>query len=76
LEDVETSFPNLPCWNKKLHWWKWRERKILKEQQRVVSYGNALHLLLALNHYKRTNLLITDEIVSQIKKLATKPRPN
>jgi hypothetical protein len=68
LEDVETSFPNHPCLNKKLHWWIWRERKILKEQQRVVSHGNALHLLLALDHYKRINQLITDEIVSQIEK--------
>jgi 23S rRNA U2552 (ribose-2'-O)-methylase RlmE/FtsJ len=68
LEDVETSFPNHPWWNKKLHWWKRRERKILKEQQRVVSFGNALHLLLALDHYKRIHLPITDEIVSQIAK--------
>jgi hypothetical protein len=40
---------------------------MLKEQQRV-SYGNAFHLLLALDHYKRINLPITDEILSQIEK--------
>jgi len=65
---VETSFPNNPWWNKKLHWWKWHKRKILKEQQRIISFGNALHLLLALDHYKRINLPITDEVIGKIAK--------
>lgn len=66
LEDVETSFPNHPWWNKKLHWWKLRERRLLREQQRIVSYGNALHLLLALDHYKHIGVAVDDGVVSQI----------
>ena len=68
LEDVETSFPNHPWWNKKIHWWKLRERRVLREQQRIVSYGNALHMLLALDHYRRINVAIDDVVVSQIAK--------
>lgn len=68
LEDAETSFANHPWWNKKLHWWKFRERKALREQQRIVSFGNALHLLLALDHCHRIHAPIDDELASQIAK--------
>ena len=68
LEDIETSYPSHPWWSKKLHWWKLRERKVLREQQRIVSYGNALHLLLALDHCKRIKATIDDAVVDQIAK--------
>ena len=68
LEDIETSYPSHPWWSKKLHWWKLRERKVLREQQRIVSYGNALHLLLALDHCKRIKATIDDSVVDQIAK--------
>ena len=68
LEDIETSYPSHYWWSKKLHWWKLRERKVLREQQRIVSYGNALHLLLALDHCKRIKATIDDAVVDQIAK--------
>jgi hypothetical protein len=68
LEDAETSFPDHPWWNKKIHWWKLRERRVLREQQHIISYGNALHMLLALDHYKRINVAVDDAVVSQIAK--------
>lgn len=68
LEDAETSFPNHPWWSKRLHWWKLRERRALREQQHIVSYGNALHLLLALDHYKRIDVPVDDAVVRRIAK--------
>jgi len=45
LEDVETSFPNHPWWNKTIHLMKLRERRVLREQRRIVSYGNAVYVV-------------------------------
>ncbi len=41
---------------------------MLSEQQRIVSYGSALHMLLALDHYKRINVAVDDAVASQIAK--------
>ena len=68
LEDIQTSLPSHPWWNKQFHWWKFRERAILKTQQNIFSFGNALHGLLALDHYKRIGVEINEEIARRISK--------
>jgi hypothetical protein len=68
LEDVETSFSSHPWWNKKIHWWKFSERKRQKERQSTFLKGNALHLLLAIDHYQRINRPLDQAVVDRIAK--------
>ena len=68
LEDIQTSLPNHPWWNKRFHWWKFREKAILKAQKNLFAFGNALHALLALDHYKRIGVEVNDAIASNISK--------
>jgi len=68
LEDVETSLPSHPWWHKKIHWWKLGERKRQKTQQAVFSKGNALHALLAIDHYHQINRSFDDMVINLISK--------
>ena len=64
LEDIDTSLPSHGWWHPKLHWWKFKEKKLLKLQKRMLSQGNALHALLGIDHYKRIGINVDDEIAS------------
>ena len=68
LEDIDTSLPSHHWWHKKIHWWKFRERKIYKEQKRVIGKGNALNALLGIDHYKRLNVPVDQDVSKLIAK--------
>lgn len=53
LEDVETSFSSHPWWNKQIRWWKYRQRSLQSLRKRDLQCGNALHALLAIDHYRK-----------------------
>jgi len=68
LEDIQTSRAEHPWWHKKFHPWKFKLKtqfqKLLKEQQ--LDKGNALHALLALDHYKRIGQVLDQETILKI----------
>ncbi len=68
LEDIDTSLPSHHWWHKKIHWWKLKERRIYKEQRRIISKGNALNALLAIHHYKRIDVQIDENVSALIAK--------
>jgi hypothetical protein len=71
LEDIQTARRDHVWWKKpKLHWWKFREKRkaraLLRDQD--FSKGNALHLLLALDHYQRIGIKIDNEVAKILAK--------
>jgi hypothetical protein len=66
LEDIQTARSDHAWWGRpKLHWWKFKERKAAKKLVKSQHFerGNALNLLLALDHYQRINIKIDEEVV-------------
>ena len=61
LEDIDTSRADHEWWNRKVHWWKFKERKLLRSFKKQLLLGNALHFLLGLDHYKRIGVDVDDE---------------
>ncbi len=71
LEDIQTARRDHAWWEKpKLHWWKFGEKRkaraLLKDQD--FGKGNALHLLLALDHYQRIGVQIDAQVANSLAK--------
>ena len=69
LEDIQTSRIDHLWWQPpKVHWWKFgekrRARNLLKAQQ--FDKGNAMHLLLAIDHFNRIEREINEDIAQKI----------
>ena len=68
LEDVQTSRRSHPWWNARVRFWKIKRKKQYKnfiDQQDLVK-GNALHALLAINHYQRIKKNIDQDTIHKI----------
>jgi hypothetical protein len=66
LEDIQTSRSDHDWWRRpKLHWWKFKEKKKAKNlvKNQHFKKGNALNLLLALDHYQRIKVKIDEKVV-------------
>ena len=68
LEDIDTSRADHEWWNRKIHWWKFREKRILRSFKKQLLLGNALHLLLGLDHYQRIGVDVDDEAENVLAK--------
>ena len=70
LEDIQTSRVDHAWWNQKFHFWKFLKKfeyqQFLKSQQ--LDRGNALHALLAIQHYKRIGKALDSNITQHIAK--------
>jgi len=68
LEDIQTSRKDHHWWNKKIHFWKFLKRAQYKKHlaQQHLDQGNALHALLAINHYQRIQKVMDQEIIQKI----------
>ena len=65
LEDIHTSMPGHSM-GKKIHWWKFEEKRQYKSLKSKQPPGNALHTLLGLDHFKRIGVEVSDDIASSI----------
>ncbi len=68
LEDVQTSRKDHHWWNKKIRFWKLIKKFQYKKHltQQHLDQGNALHALLAIDHYQRIQKVIGQEIMEKI----------
>ena len=68
LEDINTSRKDFHWWNKKIRFWKlikiFQYKKYLAQQH--LDQGNALHALLAIDHYQRIQKVISEQIIKKI----------
>lgn len=71
LEDIDTSRPDHYWWTTdifKPHWWKIKKMRHYRSIKKNLSKGNALHALLALDHYKRIGVDVDENIAGEISK--------
>ena len=68
LEDVQTARKDHHWWNKKIRFWKLIKKAEYKKHlaQQHLDQGNALHALLAIDHYQRIQKVMTQDIIEKI----------
>jgi hypothetical protein len=68
LEDIQTARKDHAWWNESIHFWKLlkklRYQKFVSSQQ--LDHGNALHALLAIQHYQRIGKVVDDQTIEKI----------
>jgi trans-aconitate methyltransferase len=69
LEDIQTSRTDHYWWTtdiSKPHWWKFEKMRQYKSIKKSLLPGNALHTLLGIDHCKRINIDVNDDIATKL----------